>query len=598
MTNRMNRMKTAAILFAVAGTVGTASAVVHPDLQLVVRSSDSVPGAAVGQTWGTGGQGAFLAPSIDDQGNVVFRATLAGTGIVTSGTSANHQGVWYGGPWNNGSGTLELTTRTSNNNLPTSPGPNNGIFTSFGNIEFAIAPNGKFQVGGTLVTGTNGITSNGNDRILWTVDGFNNATIAAQKGDLAPGTVNAKFSSAVDNIATQRINNNGQVLVSSSLISAGAGSDVTATNNFGMWVGASNSSLQLVARTGMIVPGTPAGSTLSNIGNGYVNGSGDVLFGGTLGTNAGAGINGLNSEMVLRRTGSGVSVLAREGQTFNGAPTGVTIASGTSPNPRFFPEPNMFSYAQQPFNNSGKGLFSAALAGGDAGAGTTIVEGVNDAAMIVADPVSGTSVFKQRGQQAPGLASGVNLNFTMNDASRGMINNNNQVLWASSLTGSGVTENVNDTALYLSSLGGSDNLLMRRGEQVSFMAPGVVWGDVFSPMLNNAGQIVFNTSISGDGITSANDRLLVAWDPSTGFFPILQEGDTAFGVLISDFDYNGDGNGEGGFNALSDSGWLTVAIRSAGSSNVNSAVVRIQIPAPGTGCVALLGLAALGRRRR
>ncbi len=591
-------VRTVAVI-AAAGAAASASAVSSPYLGLVVKNTDSVPGVATpGQVWATGSSGAFLAPSIDDNGNVVFRATLAGTDIITSGNTANNQGVWYGGPWMNGAGNLTLVTRRGANNLPTNSGPTNGVFTSFGVTNFAIAPNGKFELGGSLLVGSNGITSNGNDRILWTVDGFGGATIAAQKGDPVPGLLDTKFTSAVDNIAQQRINNNGQVLVTSNIASTGPNSDVTPTNNFGMWIGSDHTNLQLVVRNGDTLSGTPAGSAIGSIGYGYLNGSGDVLFSGSLATNAGAGINGLNAEMVLRRDGGTTTVVAREGQAFAGAPTDVTIGAATSPNPFFFPEPNVVTFGQQPFNNSGKGIFNALLAGGNAGAGTTITQGVNDAAIIVTDPVNGTSLFKQRGQQAPGLASGVNLDFTVNDASRAMINNNNQVLWSSALTG-GVTPGADDVALYLTDLGTStDNLLMRRGGQVPFMGSGVVWGDVSGVMLNNAGQLVFNTSLSGTGITSANDRMLVGWDPSEGFFPLLQEGDTVFGVVVSNFQYNSSGNGEGGFNALSDSGWLTVAINSSSANGGNSAVLRMVIPAPGTGCLALAGLGAAARRRR
>jgi uncharacterized protein (TIGR03382 family) len=93
---------------------------------------------------------------------------------------------------------------------------------------------------------------------------------------------------------------------------------------------------------------------------------------------------------------------------------------------------------------------------------------------------------------------------------------------------------------------------------------------------------------------------LFGWMPGGTAFPILYNGqsvevDSDIFKTISAFSISSVDNGDGGAMGLDNNNNFTARLT---FSDGTWSVIKLQIPAPGTGGLALLGLGALARRRR
>jgi probable HAF family extracellular repeat protein len=602
---------------AVVGGAAAGTAVAGPiTFETVIKSGDAVPGVP-GATWNTTSNSFFSAPAIDNSGNVVFRGQMtAGVGGVQSTAPANQAGYWYGAP-----GALNLFARDGSGG-PTLSNPNGWVHNSTtglaGLAAFSplIAPHGQMLTGSSL-NGT-GVTNNVNNTAAWTGT-YNNMQLLAQRGVASgpqpSGTTHALWNSAMNNFVFQGwINNNGQTLLSSDLITDGnAATDVVAgatatSNDSGIWV-ASSAGNTLIAREGgaTSIAGTIYGDMGLAANSGALNGSGQAAWVSTLrggvGGVVGTGSTGRNDQVVWSTAvpGGQATAIARKGDPVPGL-SGVNYASSAS---------IAFFLGQQPFNNSGRMVFDAQFGTG-AAAGTG-----NEAIMTSLN--GNTNIVVRENTPAAGVAGATWNTFNSSNA-KIRLNNNSSLVFTAGMSGTagGTTD---DEGIWMTKIdaGGnatSSQLIAREGQPIPNAAGLSLGGSLVAastPILNNADQIVFQGIVTGSGVTTSNDQALFAWDPSTGLSLLLREGDDAATsitgltgtignntVTISPFSYGGMGNGEGGNVSLSDSGWLTLAVTLRGGAVTNDInIIRTQIPEPASVCLlGACGVAALRRRRR
>jgi hypothetical protein len=157
------------------------------------------------------------------------------------------------------------------------------------------------------------------------------------------------------------------------------------------------------------------------------------------------------------------------------------------------------------------------------------------------------------------------------------------------------------------------------GAYINFSA-----GSTPSPALNNNGDIVFASGLTSFaagtvlGVVGQNistypvdayqfANVLWAYNASSyGLVPLLytnQQIQVETGVFkyVSQFGTGTAGNGDGGTMNLNDNGQLVVWVRLADTFNgtaTSTSYIVLQVPAAGTGSLALLGLGAMARRRR
>lgn len=618
----VNMSARAAMLAACVGLASSASAAVP--LEKIIENTDAIPGVTVGPgltaTWIQQSNGAFAGgssgTSIDNLGRVIFRGQLVGTGIVTTGTAtvaADNFGVWHGTP-----GMLSLVARTGSVNPANDPAgliiANNA--TTLGNgltniSDYSLSPSGKAAFA-ARVNDTAAVSSSLRSAV-WSgnIGSMNKVALSgsATFADLAPGTAGAKFSTqGTDAWDRGSINNAGQVLFGSSLTGGDTVTSGVTANSSAQYVGSSYGTLTQVWRTGTTTltgAGVTPNATLNSTGGVKLNGGGFV--GGTGILRQGSGdvpVGDLQDGVILTNHGGTLRTVAQEGGS---APTlpGVTFA--TAAGSPFFGPGTPFQVGSQYFNNNGRTLYLAGLGG-------AVTAGVDDAAYFVHNGVTNTTARAfRRGESASSLVFGATFgNVPSTFDSR--LNNNNKIAFVADLTGAAVTS-ADNNVLWIRSLGTSSNtLVMREGFQLDGLDQrtdlfGVKLGAMSGLLFNNSDTIVFTTTLTGAGVTTANDRAIFAWDEVGGLTLILREGDNlgtnGSGVsslanfVASSFGYQSGGNSEGGSLGLSDGNWLSLTVLdNSVAASRNSMVVRVKIPAPGAaGLLALGGLIAARRRR-
>jgi hypothetical protein len=570
----MNTRNAAVVLLAAASAILAGNNSANAGLELVVKNTDAVPSIS-GATWATSSP--FVQSSIDNSGNVAFRAGLqSGVGGVTTSDNTT---AWYGAP-----GSLSLFART-NNALAGVPGI---LPTSFNMSNIGLSGNGQLYFSGSTAAPSGYIA------IGTAASGFNKV---ARNGDTLPGVGAATINSNPgQNLAYYYANNAGQTLVGSSVTTSPASS--------ALWVGSAGN-LQLAYQTGQSYAGLPTGGTPKGFNASMINGSAS-LYASFLLNNA-TGIDQNNNEMLttLPFGGNTFTPIAREIDAAPGC-GGALYQRGLF-DPGLGIEFTVFNTQVGNYNNAGHAVYSTGLEGAGVTAG-------NNSAMFYYDGTS-AQLLRRRGDGTTAVPGAV-LNFNSASALSARLNNNDSAVIPTSLiTGSGGVTTSNDTVLLKMQLGSSsDTLIAREGSNVP-VAPGALFGGSFSNVVqNNAGQIVFSTTMTDDladpnnNVTTSNDLALFAWDPILGLSLVAREGDSLAPIGLnmtltgSWLSMNTNANVEGGAFALSDTGWLT--FRASGTAlpgfTDTSAIVRTQVPEPATaGVVAAAGgLLALRRRRR
>jgi ribosomal protein L27 len=270
-------------------------------LSTIVESGDVAPG-----TGGATFSDFFNTHDLNNAGDVAFFGQFDGSGV----TSSNREGVFK-----TSGGSLQLVAREG------SAAPDTG-----GADFLQISPRLSFSDNGDTVfraflTGTGVLP--GNDRAIFKeVNGA--LQVVAREGDSIPGTSSLKYGAIVD--AAPSINSNGDTAFAFSLSGAGVfgGNDRALFRE-------NNGVVEMVAREGDSVPGTSV-LTLSSFSDTRMTDDGDLVFNGTV---AGTGVTSSNNTALFTMQDGTLSMVARNGDPvpgiagafFNSAKFGASINS-------------------------------------------------------------------------------------------------------------------------------------------------------------------------------------------------------------------------------------------------------------------------------
>lgn len=187
----------------------------------------------------------------------------------------------------------------------------------------------------------------------------------------------------------------------------------------------------------------------------------------------------------------------------------------------------------------------------------------------------------RRGEQAPGAVPGTTIS---NLHSMLLMNEPGELLFTADLTGAATVPY--DRAMYIRRSNGPIEKIVRRGDQIPGMGPDQSVATILADRvaLNSAGQIVFEASVTGDGISSATDGALFAVLVDGSVRKIAREGDqievadgefrTIHGNLAITF-AGGSGGSDGRSSGLSDFG---AVVFKAGFTDYSNGIFVAKIP--------------------
>jgi hypothetical protein len=483
---------------------GLAFGAISANAQHLIQTNGTIV-AGTGDLAPSGGGATFNATnldtgSLDDLGRLWFRAQLIGTGV----TPQNQRAYYVGTDRTN----LQLVLRSAD---PVPTLVNGETLQTATNV--GIASNCRFSGNGNMYWSGNifgGTSTTANDTAIFTGTP-GNFVIAVREGDAAPGTAGAIMNGTMAPSAqTSGLNNAGRVVFQSST----SGGDTTTANNLA-WFTGTPGNLELLQRKGDSIP---SGEVISALGfNCIMNASGAALHDETLSTVLGTppATSATNNVMMVYTPGvtpgTGTNaVLLREGDPAVGTVGGVMgVSAGTNP----------FGTGASPWNNNGKALVACNLFPliGDT------VASVNDAILYIA-ALSAAPVPVVRKGDATGLPGGEL--FGVVNISNTVINNNDRVAFAATLTGGSVTT-ANDSSVWFGTPGNLQ-MIAREGDP----APGTVGASLGSMIsfgnfwLNDSNQVTFQADLVGGDVTgSADNHMMYVWSPGMGLTPIIRKND-------------------------------------------------------------------------
>lgn len=293
----------------------------------------------------------------------------------------------------------------------------------------------------------------------------------------------------------------------------------------------------LVAQSGVTnpLPGGPAGFTFNSTTgtNGLntsavsISPSGAIVISGTINY---AGVSSATDTAIWAGIPGSMTMVAMEGSQA-GSETGNAVYSSS------------LSIGFPRLNNSGQVIFHSNLTGTDvvppnASAGVT---GTN-MGVFVTGP-SGASTFVRRGFPAPAIP-GLPANTLTNaqDSSGFVMNGTGEAVYLTRLSNdvdpASITAS-NDRALVSNVGGGPLRMVAREGDAIPGM-PGMLYGPnpsgsestftIAGQGLTNAGTLLFQSTVSGPGITTANNQMMLTMAADGTVSKLLQKGDTVAGL--------------------------------------------------------------------
>jgi len=477
--------------------LSTAQAQTTPPPSLLITNSNFIAGSdlAVPGLTDVYFGGNLEWPSLAEDGTVLFRSNLYGTGTAPG----NRYALFMGTSATN----LSVLARWSD------PAPGlPGLSLVSGNLAQGIggacslSPSGGYTFWNSYLSGA-GV--NGNNDTGQFGSSPSGGFLVNREGDPAPGTPGCFFSG--DQIPYgpsqqfMQVNRHGAVLFASLL----GGGDVTgSTNNAGLFTGTPGA-LTMIARRGDTV--LPGPTTITDLAQ-YIlqmDNDGRVLYDVVLG---GPGATAASDRSVWYYTpGSGSKLLVREGDPAPGT-AGATF--NNPDNSQWF-----VNVSQYTLTRSGLYSFTADLMGGD------VTPGINDNAFYIGSPSNGLTMVARKGDPAPGTDAffwGFNYNYAY-------VNDSGKVAFQCILTG-GTSTDTNKDGIWTGTPGNL-HLVVRAGDP----APGTA-GATFQPFngwlmsFNDLGQILITGNLTGgDVIQGFNDNGVWAYDPVRGLFLVARAGE-------------------------------------------------------------------------
>jgi hypothetical protein len=320
----------------------------------------------------------------------------------------------------------------------------------------------------------------------------------------------------------------------------------------------------------------------AGITHGRVNNIGQIVFQTQV---SGPGVNSSNDQGYWIDDGlGGQTLLIRERDQAPGLPTGVTLTPGVAG-----------------FNDAGQTVVRGVLQGPGVNANNNLAVWSNAAGQ-------GLQLLARKGDHAPGTPLDVLFDFI---SSSSEFNNAGQYAFQSSLRGASI-DNENRSGIWSQGGGNGLQLVIREGDPAPGIADGAVFDDsrsemlgfpelpsiTFNMSLNDAGQLAFDGSLRGAGVTSANNRGIWAQDRSGTLHLIARAGDVLDVDDGTDVDMRTIQRFELGENFFNDRGQIAFrAVFTDGSSGIFVSNL-VAVPEPYAVLLAAFGLLTMIGSRR
>jgi hypothetical protein len=279
-----------------SGNVGT--------VQMHASAGGGAPGLPAGVTISS----IIDTPVINSQGDVAYRATINGPGVLVN----NDLTVW-----STAGGTAQLLVREND------PAP--GTSAEFMNL-WSVRINDAGQV---AVSADVRIVESGgtNPESGWWLSNGSTLNLLVKDFSPAPGVPGAEFN--VGQSAPISLNSSGRVAFGALMrLSVPAGVDTT--NDLGIWSSGSGS-LQLVAREGSQAPGVVAGAKFSSFSSPKLGDGGHTAFSAILANDAALGISFSNNTGIWSDANGSLELVARAGDQAPGMPMGAVFNGFINP---------------------------------------------------------------------------------------------------------------------------------------------------------------------------------------------------------------------------------------------------------------------------
>jgi hypothetical protein len=512
-----------ATLVLAAGTVTALADIPNPARARTVASDgQNAPGLAGLQIdlYNAAAPTEYSDPCISRSGTVGFLTNLTGTGVVSTNNEAAYLGLT--------NGTLSLVAREGTQGAGLPAGVNYGAFSYiFLNDPTHVLLGGALA--GAGVTAANNAAVYFGDPASWSP--------LAIKGNPAAGLAPLLYN--VFDHAQCTLSTDNTLCLSASV----SGFGVTTSNDKALWISANGATPALAAREGDGAPGL-AGVTFSN------------FLDPTSSLTSASALNGGNIFFFASLTGAGVTA-ANSASLWAGSPGAVSLVIRQGDPAPTLPNPIILStLGSQSVNGAGVCSFISGLSG-------TGVTSANNSAIYKGTTGSFT-IAARKGAAAPGLP-GITMT-TFNTTNRPLINSAGQILFQTTIAGTGVVA-ATDTILAIVNADGSTELVAREGTQYADLPAGVFLSTFSNLTLNDDGNIVFSAVLIGTGVVAANNESMWSWSHAHGLRLLAREGEsmlvgpgeTRTPTTADGFDYyGGTGNDDGARGSLANNGDLTI----------------------------------------
>lgn len=483
------------------------------------------PGAPVGVTFSAIDLGVGF-PFINNAGEIAFTANLTGPGV----TGTNDRGIWVGKP-----GSLVLAIREGDAAPEIGGGITIGALSD--NFSPALNPNGRIAFRATLAGP--GVSAT-NDMAMWSGPPTS-LSLMAREGGTAPGPWVPGFMTFAS-FDPPLLNSFNQVCFFGT-------TNASPSPDSGIWIGAPGS-LSTAVFEGDPAPDTGPGISFLDFtpASVRVNGPGQIAF---LATVTGPGVGGANNLGLWAGTPGSVHLMAREG---NAAPG----QDDDDPSPGVF-----FAMEDPVLNDTGAVSFRGFLGGPgvttdtDFGVWRGLALGVTNLIMLEGGAVLDLPI----GHTYNNLEALFGNGFPRLDAA-------NRVAFRARLAGPTITA-ANDVAIVSLNDLGALHIIAREGDAVPDVPAGVTFAALqglpaaaVSPVMNGAGQLAFLATLTGTGVTFANDLAIFATDPFGVMHLVVREGQTIevapgnFRTISLLRPITGTGGNNGRNSSFNDSGQL------------------------------------------
>jgi hypothetical protein len=464
MVEALNKSSLPGIALVVCSFIAIQSGKASENLRTVALSGHAAPGVGGGITFS--GFSLGVAPRLNNRGQVVFTALIAGPGVNNSnGNVLYSEGQGQG---------LSLVGRAGD----AVPGLNPGI----------LGPNFELPQ-----INNRGETEFLNRQAIFRFSDAENGALKllVQKGDVI-SSLGADIH--LDGIGHVLFSDQNQAVFFGSL----GGTGIDRTNAGAIFKLSGSGELAPFVRGGDVAPVSEQGLVFEGYFSSIaINGKGETAFeAGLLPTGAD---NSYGWGIFTEGGGNGLSLIARSGDQAPGTKAGVLF--------RIF-------LADLDISDSGHTAFSSLLTGVD-------VNASNDTGVFVKRTDSGLTLLAREGDPVPGMDP----EMKFGNIVWSQISNQGETAFVSALTGPEV-DNSNNIAIFKNAVGTGLTLIAREGEQAPGTGVGVRFSTLgFSLALNANGQVAFLAGLNGAGVNSTNEFGIFAQDTAGNLRLIARAGD-------------------------------------------------------------------------